>query len=406
MNNKNIWIINETIGSKIHGMVFRPYYLAKEFVKNGNKVTIFSGSYTHIYSNPPEVKGFSKTEVIDSITYCWIKTPKYKKSQSFGRIVNAFVFVLGLFLVKKKSFGKPDVIIVTSPTPFSIINGYYYKKKFNAKLIFEVRDIWPLTLIEIGSISKWHPFILFMQMFENFSYRVSDHVVSVLPEAYKHMEQHGMKRNKFVYIPNGIDESEKLENSQSAQKLLNLIPQNKLIVMYAGKIGISNALENIVNAAKLVVRNDNIHFVIIGSGPEKQNLSELVRENDLKNVAFLNPVAKSEMQLILSRADVCYIGLPKLAIFKFGVSANKLFDYMYAGKPIIYSIEEENNPVKLADCGISVNADNPDDIVTAILKLDNMGEKGRAEMGLKGKAYVIKYHTYKKLAERYLNIFV
>ena len=123
----NIWIINETTGSRIHGMVFRPYYLAKEFVKKGYGVVIFSGSFSHVYSNPPKVDGNTRKETIDGIEYCWIKTPKYSRSQSLGRIFNAFVYVLKMFLINKKEFGKPDVVIVTSPTPFSIINGYYYK---------------------------------------------------------------------------------------------------------------------------------------------------------------------------------------------------------------------------------------------------------------------------------------
>ena len=166
----NIWIINETIGSRIHGMVFRPYYFAKEFVKLGHKVTIFSGSYTHIFSKLPEVEGFSTTENIDGIDYCWIKTPKYGKSQSLGRILNAFTFVAKMFLLRKKRFGKPDAVIITSPTPFSILNGYWIKKKTGAKLIFEVRDIWPLTLTEIGRLTDRHPFIRFTQFFENFCF--------------------------------------------------------------------------------------------------------------------------------------------------------------------------------------------------------------------------------------------
>jgi len=406
MKKKSIWIINETIGSKHHGMVFRPFFMAREFVKNGNDVTIFSGSYSHVYSKRPDVQGSNKIEIIDDVKYCWLKTPKYSKSQSLGRIINAFVFVFKLFLVKKDNFTKPDVVIVTSPTPFSIINGYFFKKRYKAKLIFEVRDIWPLTLIEIGQISKYHPFVLFMQCFENFSYRVSDKVVSVLPYAYMHMEKHGLKEDKFEYIPNGIsldkaDEiAEKIDNS-----VLSKIPEKKFIVMYTGKFGISNALEELLAAAQNIKEDESVVFVLVGNGPEKSNLIRIAKEKDLNNIVFLDPVPKSYIPELLKRADVCYIGLHKKPIFEFGVSANKLFDYMYAGKPVIYAIEDKNSIVEKSDCGISIASQDPDEIVKTIKHLKNIEQKDRAEMGERGRQFVITKHTYQKLAEKYEKLF-
>jgi glycosyltransferase involved in cell wall biosynthesis len=402
----NIWIINETTGSKIHGMVFRPYYLAKEFVKKGHEVVIFSGSFSHIYSNPPEVEGSTKKEIIDGIKYCWIKTPKYKRSQSLGRIFNAFVYVLRLFFISKKEFGIPDVIIVTSPTPFSIINGYCYKKKFNARLIFEVRDIWPLTLIEIGSISKRHPFVVFTQFFENFSYKVSDFVVSVLPNSKKHMMEHGMEEGKFVHIPNGIDIEEICNAKDVDFNVTNLIPENKFIVMYAGKIGLSNALEYFFSAIEKLKDYENIHFIVAGGGSEKQIYINFVNEKKLENITFIDSVKKEQVPSLLSFADVFYIGWHKNNLYKFGISANKIFDYMYARKPVIHSVQiEANDSVKEAGAGISVEPENPDVIAGAILQLYNMTEKERIHMGEKGREHILNNHTYEKLADLYLKIF-
>lgn len=402
----NIWIINETTGSRIHGMVFRPYYLAKEFVKKGCGVVIFSGSFSHVYSNPPLVAGRTKKETIDGIKYCWIKTPKYSRSQSLGRIFNAFVYVLRLFLINKKEYGKPDVIIVTSPTPFSIINGYYYKKKFNARLIFEVRDIWPLTLIEIGSISRNHPFVLFTQFFENFSYKVSDFVVSVLPNSKKHMMAHGMKEEKFVHIPNGIDVEEVCDANAFDFQVSNLVPENKFIVMYAGKIGLSNALEYFFYSIEKLREYENIHFVVAGGGSEKQRYISFVNEKKLENITFLDPVKKEQVPSLLALADIFFIGWHKNNLYKYGISANKIFDYMYAGKPIIHSVQiEANDSVKETGAGISVEPENPDAIANAVLQLYNMSEKDRIEMGKRGREYILLNHTYEKLAEKYLQHF-
>ena len=400
----NIWIINETIGSRIHGMVFRPYYFAKEFVELGHKATIFSGSYTHIFSKLPEVKGFSTTENIDGIEYCWIKTPKYGKSQSLGRILNAFTFVAKMFLLRKKRFGKPDAVIVTSPTPFSILNGYWIKKRTGAKLIFEVRDIWPLTLTEIGRLTDKHPFIRFTQFFENFSYKKSDKVVSVLPNAFEHMKNHGLTEEKFVSIPNGIDLGEVKNISPLPEETLAKIPRDKFIVTYAGKFGISNNLTSVLEAAETLKSNEKILFLLVGNGPEKENYLKIIAEKGLSNVLILDPVPKSSVQSLLALSNVCYIGLTKSPLFRFGVSPNKLFDYLYSGKPIIYAIEAANDIVAEANCGISIKSENAGEIVNAVLTLYGKTPEELAEMGKRGHEYVIKNHSYSELAKKYLEI--
>lgn len=400
----NIWIINETIGSRIHGMVFRPYYFAKEFVELGHKVTIFSGSYTHIFSKLPEVKGFYSTENIDGIDYCWIKTPKYGKSQSLGRILNAFTFVAKMFLLRKKRFGKPDAVIVTSPTPFSILNGYWIKKRTGAKLIFEVRDIWPLTLTEIGRLTDKHPFIRFTQFFENFSYKKSDKVVSVLPNAFEHMKNHGLTEEKFVSIPNGIDLGEVKNISPLPEETLAKIPRDKFIVTYAGKFGISNNLTSVLEAAETLKSNEKILFLLVGNGPEKENYLKIIAEKGLSNVLILDPVPKSSVQSLLALSNVCYIGLTKSPLFRFGVSPNKLFDYLYSGKPIIYAIEAANDIVAEANCGISIKSENAGEIVNAVLTLYGKTPEELAEMGKRGHEYVIKNHSYSELAKKYLEI--
>lgn len=400
----NIWIINETIGSRIHGMVFRPYYFAKEFVKLGHKVTIFSGSYTHIFSKLPEVESFSTTENIDGIDYCWIKTPKYGKSQSLGRILNAFTFVAKMFLLRKKRFGKPDAVIITSPTPFSILNGYWIKKKTGAKLIFEVRDIWPLTLTEIGRLTDRHPFIRFTQFFENFSYKKSDKVVSVLPNAFEHMKEHGLDAERFVSIPNGIDLEEVKTISPLPEETLAKIPRDKFIVTYAGKFGISNNLTSLLEAAETLKTNEKILFLLVGNGPEKENYIKIISDKGLSNVLILDPVPKSSVQSLLATSNVCYIGLTKSPLFRFGVSPNKLFDYLYSGKPIIYAIEAANDIVAEANCGISIKSENAEEIVNAVLTLYGKTPEELAEMGKRGHDYVIANHSYSELAKKYLEI--
>ena len=157
----NIWIINQYCGSKVHGMNFRSWYFAKELKKKGYNPHIISASYSHLFYKLPITKGKFTLEDVDGIPFTWVKVSKYKGSQSIGRVLVMIQFMLNLFFLPKKKLKNPDVIIVSSLSPLPIINAYLWSIKYKAKLIFEVRDIWPLSLIEIGSFSKLNPLVLF-----------------------------------------------------------------------------------------------------------------------------------------------------------------------------------------------------------------------------------------------------
>ena len=401
---KNIWIINQYTGSPYYGMNYRSYYFAKEFIEQGNTVTIFSGSYSHLFVNFPETKGNYTEEMIDGIKFIWIKTPKYKNSKSLGRVWNMFVFMFRLFFINIFKYQKPDIIIISSLSLFPVINAYIWSKLMKINFIFEVRDIWPLTLIEVGGMSKYHPLVIVLGWFERFGYKKANYVVSALPYAKEHMVSQGMKKNKFISIPNGIFLKE-VENYDIIPKHIRaLIPTDKFIIGYTGTVGIANALSYLFEAAKLLKDNNNIHFVIVGKGGELNYFQQYCIDNNLSNVTFIPAIPKKQIQSILKLFDVCYLGWYNKDIYKHGISANKLFDYMYSSTPILHSISTKNDIVKEANCGISVEAENNLAIKEAILSLYKLDKDSLDNMGQNGKAYVMEYHNYKTLSNQYLEI--
>ncbi len=402
---KTIWIINEYAGSLYHGMEYRHYYLGKELVKRGYKVYIISASYSHVFINQPDVKDGFKEEIIDGINYIWVKVPKYTHSHDKRRVLKWFTYTLKtLFKLPIKKMDSPDTILVSPMAPFPIIAGYKLTKRFNAKLLYEVKDIWPLTLIELGGYSPNHPFIKFMEWFEKFAYKKAEKVISVLPYAYKHMIKQGMDKDKFVYIPNGICIDDYKNVEKAPEEILDKIPKNRFIVMYAGTFGKANALEYLIESAKLIENYKDIHFVLIGKGMEEDNLKNLVKQLNLTNITFLPPVNKKQIQDVLTKGDICYIGWKKKKIYKYGISANKLFDYMYAEKPILHSFSGNGDIVKEANCGVSVEAENPEDIAKGILKLYEIDKKKRIQLGKNGKDYLLKHHTYKVITDKFEEI--
>jgi len=398
-----IWFVCQYAGSKYHGMGYRPYYLAKELVRCGYDVYVISSSFTHQYTMLPDIKGFLTHEIIDGINYIWVKVPKYKGSKSVGRALSMIFFMLNLFRMKIKSVPKPHTIVVSSPSPFPILSAQRWARKTHAQLIFEVRDIWPLTLIELGRFGKRNPFIVFMQWFENYAYKKSDYVVSVLPLAENHMTAHGLTKERFAYIPNGIQVEGLGKNEALNEDYLLRIPQNRFIVGYAGAVGIANALDSLIDAAELLTEYEEISILIVGNGGEEERLKK--KAEHLKNVVFLEAVPKSQVGAILKHFDVCYIGLKNVPLFRFGVSPNKLFDYMRAGKPVVYAINSGNDPVKDAECGLSVDAENPSAIADAIIKLYDMVPEERNRLGNNGKEYVVAHHSYTRLAQKYIELF-
>ena len=395
-NNKNIWIINQYAGSSNHGMTFRSYFLAKEFIKS-HRVTIFSASFSHVMSNPPSVSKKYTEDNINGIKYFWLKVPVYKQSKSFGRLISMFIFLYRLFFLNVKKHYTPDVIIVSSASPLPIWKAYFWAKRFNAKLIFEVRDIWPMSIMELGGFKKINPLVVLLQITENFAYRVSDYVVSVLPKAFEHMKHHGLDLPRFKYIPNGIEIKNLIKsdiNNKDAFK-----------IGYAGTLGIANALKYLIYAANLI-KESNIEIHILGNGPEKKALMRIVNDNNISNVYFHDAVPKNEVGIFLSKMDVLYIGWHFSKIYRFGISANKLFDYLASAKPIIHSVDAGNDPVLEAKAGISIKPESPKEIANAILELYKMPVSKRNELGNNGREYVEKYHSYEQLAKQYEYLFI
>jgi len=396
--NKHIWIINEYAGSPYHGMEFRHYYLAKELKNLGHDITIISASYSHLFKNLPNVKSNFTFEDIDGIKYFWIKVNNYGNAHNKKRFLKWLRFSFNLFRLPINRLSKPDTIIVSPTAPFPILPAYVMCKRFKSKLIYEVKDIWPLTLIELGGFSRNHPLIKIMSFLEKFALKNSDHVVSNLPNYDEHIRAI-VNDKKFEYIPNGIDMMELQNIEPLKDEVIQNIPKNKFIVGYIGTMGVANALDYLIGASKILEHHKDIVFVLVGDGQEKKSLQQQTK--NLKNVIFFDSIPKKQVQSILSFFDICYIGWHKKRLYEFGVSANKLFDYMYSGKPILHSIDMKEDIISEAHCVLSVEAENSQAIADGILQLYKMSENNRKQLGKNGREFVLKHHTYGRLAKKY-----
>lgn len=403
----NILLINHYAGSDKYGMEYRPFYLAREWVKLGHKVSIVAASFSHLRNQNPNINGNVTEEIIEGIRYVWLKTPGYQ-GNGIARVINIFSFIKRLYSADKEIMGfVPDIVIASSTYPFDIYPARYFQKKYGCKCIFEVHDLWPSTLIELGGMNKRHPFIVCTQKAENYAYRKADKVVSLLPKASEYMQNHGMSHEKFIYIPNGISKEEWENNNipvpeQYGETFASLKNEGRFIIGYTGSHGMTDTLYTLIEAAVLL-KNEPVTFVLVGKGPEKEKIQKKVNNSNLKNVLLLPPVPKSSISKLLDMMDALYIGCERNPIYRFGISPNKLFDYMMAGKPVIQAIEAGNDIVAENGCGMSIPPENPNVIAEAVIKLVSMTPDKRIKMGLRGKEYVLARHDYKVLAKDFLN---
>ena len=172
-------------------------------------------------------------------------------------------------------------------------------------------------------------------------------------------------------------------------------------VGFVGTLGSANAIETLIDAARLLSDHD-IGFVLVGQGSEEEHLRALAA--DLRNVAFVGPVDKSEVPATLRGFDVCYVGYHESPLYRFGISPNKVFDYMAAGRPIVLAAAAANDPVRDAGCGLTVAPDNPAVLAEAILALRALTPLERAALGANARAYVEREHTYATLARLYVQV--
>lgn len=400
----NILLINHYAGSPSLGMEYRPYYLAREWVRAGHEVAVVGANFSHVRTRQPP----AGHEKVDGINYHWLPTPKYQ-GNGLGRVKNIWSFLWQVWQISPwlAAQYKPDVVIASSTYPMDIWVARRIARMTGAKLVYEVHDLWPLSPIELGGMAPHHPFIMLCQAAENYAYKHSDIVISMACMAGPYMAEHGLDLRKFHHIPNGIspedwDDQPALTADRLSAHLQSIKTQGKTVVGYAGSHGLPNALDVLLDAAALL-QDTPLAFVLVGDGHEKRRLVQRVEAEGLCNVALFDPVPKAQIPTLLNHFDIAYIGWKRVPLYRFGIAPNKLMDYMMAGRAVLHSVEAGNDPVADAACGLTVAPESAATVAQGLQQLASATPEQRKQMGERGRAYVLQHHTYPVLAQRFID---
>jgi glycosyltransferase involved in cell wall biosynthesis len=391
----------------------RHYDFARELVKQGHQVNIFVSSFG--YFTRKEARNTkernSQREEFNGVGFIWVKTFPYHKGNDWRRVLNMLSYSFRVVPSGLRLKGTPDVILASSPHPFAGLAGWLLAKLKRTKFIFEVRDLWPQTLVELGDYSNKSLTVKLLRVLEKFLYRRAKKIVVLPPNAPEYIKRLGIPGDKIVHIPNGVN-PETLSKSDVGlpealdKTIASLKSEGKLLVVYTGAHGIANTLDTIMEAARLIQDRgiDNVHFLMVGEGPEKEGLMTKAKEWGLSNISFHEAIAKESIAGLLKASDIAVLSWRKSSLYEHGVSANKLWDYMFCAKPIVWAIDTLADPVAETNCGLTVPAEDGEAMAQAIVKLSGLSDNERREMGKRGRDYIMKYQSVPVLAERLLEV--
>jgi glycosyltransferase involved in cell wall biosynthesis len=240
-----------------------------------------------------------------------------------------------------------------------------------------------------------HPAVVGFGVIERYLYRNADRIVTLLPNASDYIVSRGARSSDITWIPNGVD-----------LQLLTLpqaLPSHAVFtVLYAGSHGLSDALDSVLDAAAILnaEATGRFCFRLIGDGPHKRDLRRRVEREGISNVVFDDPIPRQHIFSTLQNADAFILTAKKTDLYRYGISPNKLHEYMAAARPTIFAGNSHNNPIAEADAGITVAPEDPRAIARAVSALAAMSSDQRFSMGLRARRYVEEHHNFTTLANR------
>lgn len=404
--------IDHYAGSDTMGMEFRPHYLARAWRRQGVETTILAADFSHLRQKNPIIRQDLEEKTVDGSRFIFLKAGSYQGNGK-DRVLSMVRFVAkGIKYAKKLAETiRPDVVITSSTYPMDTYLGQRIAKLASAKLIHEIHDLWPLSPMYLGGYSKNHPFIRVMQAAENSAYRNSDLVVSILPNIEPHVRGLGFNV-PVVHIPNGLPPeafprpgAEPIANEGVKGLVEKLKGQGKYLVGYAGGISVSNAMGDFVRAMAKIKDRDDIAAILIGKGILSDSLAEYKEKKGLSNVYFLDPIPKAEVIGSLRLCDALYLGSQPSPLYQYGVSANKIYDYLLAGRPIINAWDTNHSPLDQLGNTIKAKAADEASIAQAILASQKLTAQDRQKIEEDSQAFVRTHHHYDKLAMDFLHLF-
>ena len=379
----------------------RLYPIVRQFVSAGHEVMVATGMPNYPRGEVfPAYRGQRvMREEVDGYTILrtnYFTTPRNQSKKAQLRSYLGFIpaaFRSGL------RAGKLDVVFVTSPPIFSVVPALQLAKLRGAKLVMDVRDLWPDELLTYGGFREGSSAVRVTRAIERMGYRAADCVVGTTQAILDAVVERGVARSKTFFLPNGAD-LELFRPLSPENPIAQEYPfGNRFVVMYSGLFGIKHSLEVLLEAAHLLKDHKDIVFFLLGNGARRDALIQEAKERELSNVIFGDERNVKEIPSLLARADVCFAAVRPEPYPKKVVSV-KVFEYLACEKPVVGALSGESARIlEESGGGIVVPPGDARATADAVLALYHDAER-RREMGTAGRRYVDENYSRSMWAAR------
>jgi glycosyltransferase involved in cell wall biosynthesis len=399
----SIWYVSKYVAPPGSGTAGgRGYLMMKELAQMGHRVTIITSDSNQL-AEPPHLDADYLFQDVEAMQLCWVRTMKYSVAKSLRRILSWLHFEWRLLWLPRHKLPKPDVVVVSSLSLLTILNGLWWRMRYKCRLVFEVRDIWPLTITEEGGFKPSNPFVWGLALIERLGYKYADAIVGTMPNLGEHVQQVLGYPKTTHCIPMGVDVATfATPAALPVDYEKSYFPKDKFVVAHVGSIGITNALDTFLDCAEAMQDQPNIHFLVVGDG----DLREIYQKKyeHLDNLTFGPKVSKAMVQTVLAKCDLLYFSVHVSKVWQYGQSLNKVIDYMMAGKPVVASYTGYPSMINEANCGTYVSAGDVTALKQEVERYSRMDFQERQLIGARGKAWLLENRSYPKLAKNYLDI--
>lgn len=316
---------------------------------------------THTMERPVSPGKPRLNTVEDEVNFTWVYSTPYHGNDA-RRYVNMVSF-LAMSQIRGRKAERPSVVLGSSPHLLAALSGWITARRYRVPFIFEVRDLWPESLVQLGLTNK--AIIKPLAWLEKFLYAKADAIVALTEGIGTDIQERIRDPEKVYVLPNAVSKPTAISPARRAAVRASMgWHDGEIIAIYAGAHGDANDLGQVVNAARALASTAGIRFILLGDGPTKNALVD--QAAGLDNIQFLDAVPKSEIGDILQSADIGLLTLKPIPLFE-GARPNKLFDYMGAGLPTISTVKGEAEKV-LAESGAGV-AIHPDELAITVARL-------------------------------------
>lgn len=394
-----VYVFNHYAMTPYNGTIVRHYQFAPYWEQMGWETTIFSSSAIH-NSDVNEITDGSlyKEKDIDGRHFVYVRTPSYT-GNGLSRIKNMYYYYRN---VKKtaRRFEKPDIVYASSPQLFALLAGLHVARRWKVPCVCEVRDLWPESIFAYKGVSRKHPAMRVLYRLERYLYKRADKLVFTMSNAYEYIRERKWEKvvpqEKCCWVTNSVDLALFDEQKKTCIQDEPYLAQKKdsFTLLYCGSLRHVNNLQPLIDAVSMMPeRGCPVRLLVYGEGNERESLEAYCRDNHIDNVVFRGFVPKQYIASLVSRADVNMMHGGDTGVMRFGISTNKLYDYLAAGKPILMTFFAGRSPVQQYNCGIMLDTPDPEKIADAIETFCHMPQEERDAMGRRARDAAEEFNT-------------